>query len=220
MKYLLVKIALAITILLLLLFLFSPGMNEFFLSFFSSNNTTLAFPSTSDIETKAELKQVSKNITEIENKLNKNAPTSPYIVINTTTNTFELFNKNGLIRKGICSTGKNVQLERDSTKKWIFQTPKGVFKVRNKVTNPVWKKPDWAFVEEGLPVPSYNSPLRYEYGVLGDYALILGDGYMIHGTLYQRFLGRPVTHGCVRLNDSDLEVVYKNLSIGSKVFMY
>lgn len=220
MKYLLLKIPLAITFLLMLLFLFSPGMNEFFLTFFSSNNATLISPSTSEIEANAELATVSKNISEIEKKLNKNLPTTPYIVINTTTNTFELLDKNGIIRKGICSTGKNVQLERDSTKKWIFQTPKGVFKVRNKVTDPVWKKPDWAFVEEGLPIPSYNSPLRYEYGVLGDYALILGDGYMIHGTLYQRFLGQPVTHGCVRLNDADLEAVYKNLAIGSKVFMY
>ena len=40
---------------------------------------------------------------------------------------------------------------------------------------------------------------------LGDYALALGDGYLIHGTIYKRFLGMPVTHGCVRLNDEDLE---------------
>jgi lipoprotein-anchoring transpeptidase ErfK/SrfK len=56
--------------------------------------------------------------------------------------------------------------------------------------------------------------------VLGDYALILGKGYMIHGTLYQRLIGSPVTHGCVRLLDDDLEAVYKTLPIGSKVFIY
>ena len=71
---------------------------------------------------------------------------------------------------------------------WMFKTPKGVFQIRGKTTSPVWKKPDWAFVEEGLPVPSVNHNSRFEYGVLGDYALSLGDGYMIHGTLYQRFL--------------------------------
>jgi len=43
---------------------------------------------------------------------------------------------------------------------------------------------------------------------------------MVHGTLYQRFLGRPVTHGCVRLGDDDLEAVYRNLEIGGKVFLY
>jgi L,D-transpeptidase YbiS len=69
-----------------------------------------------------------------------------------------------------------------------------------------------------VPLPNHYS--RYEYGVLGEYALGLGEGYLIHGTLYQRFLGLPVTHGCIRLNDDDLEFVYKSLEIGSKVFIY
>ena len=89
-----------------------------------------------------------------------------------------------------------------------------------KTTNPVWKRPDWSFVEEGSPIPSANDDSRYEYGVLGDYALALGDGYMIHGTIYKRFLGMPVTHGCVRLNDDDLKVIYNTLNIGSKVYIF
>jgi L,D-transpeptidase ErfK/SrfK len=55
---------------------------------------------------------------------------------------------------------------------------------------------------------------------LGDYALAIGDGYLIHGTIYKRFLGMPVTHGCVRLNDEDLEVIYNTLNIGSKVYIF
>ena len=69
-------------------------------------------------------------------------------------------------------------------------------------------------------MPLKGSPDRYEYGTLGDYALSLGKGYLIHGTLYQRFLGLPVTHGCIRLGDEDLAEVYKNLNVGSKVFIY
>lgn len=219
MKMFLIKSGIAIILILVLMFLLSPGMNESLLYFYPSNKSSVYNLLNLD-DASPEVKALLTNKIDLEKKLNKNRPTTPYIVINTTTNTFELYDKKGIIRKGICSTGKNVQLERDSTKKWIFHTPKGVFRVRNKVTDPVWKKPDWAFIEDGLPVPSANSPLRYEHGVLGDYALILGDGYMIHGTLYKRFLGLPVTHGCVRLNDADLEAVYKNLAIGSKVFMY
>jgi hypothetical protein len=80
----------------------------------------------------------------------------------------------------------------------------------------VWHKPDWAFIEEGLPVPPRGHSSRYEPNVLGEYALTLGDGYMIHGTLYQRLIGSPVTHGCVRILDEDLEVVYKTLPVGAK----
>ena len=124
------------------------------------------------------------------------------------------------MRQGTCSTGSYILLESGEEQKWIFKTPKGQFRIQGKTTSPVWKKPDWAFVEEGLPVPSPNHHTRYERGVLGDYALSLGHGYLIHGTLYQRFLGLPVTHGCVRLNDEDLEAVYHNLGVGSRVFIY
>ena len=56
--------------------------------------------------------------------------------------------------------------------------------------------------------------------MLGDYKLDLVDGYMIHGTIYKRLMGMPVTHGCIRLYDEDLEAVYNTLSIGSKVYIF
>jgi L,D-transpeptidase YbiS len=102
----------------------------------------------------------------------------------------------------------------------MFKTPKGMFPILGKIVDPIWNKPDWAFVEESLPIPPRNHPDRLEYGTLGDYALTLGDGYLIHGTLYQRFLGLPVTHGCVRLGDEDLELVFKNLNVGSRVYIF
>jgi hypothetical protein len=145
---------------------------------------------------------------------------SAYIVINTTANKFYLFRNQKLMRQGTCSTGSYILLESGEEQKWIFKTPKGQFRIQGKTTSPVWIKPDWAFVEEGLPIPPPNHETRYEHGVLGDYALSLGHGYLIHGTLYQRFLGLPVTHGCIRLNDEDLDAVYHTLSIGSRVFIY
>jgi L,D-transpeptidase YbiS len=111
-------------------------------------------------------------------------------------------------------------LQTSGNKKCIFKTPKGKYWIHGKTTNPVWKRPDWSFVEEGSPIPSKDDFSRYEYGVLGDYALALGDGYMIHGTIYKRFLGMPVTHGCVRLNDEDLKVIFNTLNIGSKVYIF
>jgi lipoprotein-anchoring transpeptidase ErfK/SrfK len=43
---------------------------------------------------------------------------------------------------------------------------------------------------------------------------------MIHGTLYKRFLGMPVTHGCIRIGDDDLEAIFNALPVGSKVYIY
>jgi L,D-transpeptidase YbiS len=165
------------------------------------------------------------NLTKEENestqkKLMALIPDQNYLIVNTVGNDFRLMNKNQMIREGICSTGSYTVLKVDDKKQWTFKTPRGMFKVLNKVKDPVWKKPDWAFIEEGLKVPSANHPSRFEYGSLGDYALYLGQGYLIHGTLYKRYLGMPVTHGCVRMGDEDLEVVFKSLKIGSKVYIY
>jgi lipoprotein-anchoring transpeptidase ErfK/SrfK len=174
-----------------------------------------------DAEYKKQIGLVNKDIQRLSTKYNAYTSGQSYIVINTTDNRFSLFTNKNLIREGSCSTGSYIMLQAASgNKKWVFKTPRGKYWIHGKKTNPVWKRPDWSFVEEGSKIPSANDDSRYEYGVLGDYALTLGDGYMIHGTIYKRFLGMPVTHGCVRLNDDDLKVVYNTLNIGSKVYIF
>jgi L,D-transpeptidase YbiS len=102
---------------------------------------------------------------------------------------------------------------------WVFDTPPGRFRVLSRSEKPAWRKPDWAFVEEGKPIPE-NPSERIEYGMLGEYALYFGNGYLIHGTLYERLLGRPVTHGCVRLGREDLRFVYRNAPIGTPIYIF
>lgn len=164
--------------------------------------------------------QLEREILYLDRKLASKKPGSYYMVINSSSNEFSLYKGKQLIKKDKCSTGSYTLLKNGPQQQWLFKTPKGEFRIRSKTSSPVWKKPDWAFVEEGLPVPAANHHSRFEYGVLGDYALNLGDGYLIHGTLYQRFLGLPVTHGCIRLKDENLELVYSTLKEGSKVYIY
>jgi len=169
---------------------------------------------------KKQISLMARDIQRLSKKYASYTSGQSYIVINTTDNRFFLYRNKKLIREGFCSSGSYTMLKTEGEKKWIFKTPKGKYWIQGKITSPVWRKPDWAFVEEGLPIPSATHPSRYEYGVLGDYAMSIGDGYLIHGTLYKRFLGMPVTHGCVRLNDEDLEAIYNTLSIGSKVYIF
>lgn len=175
----------------------------------------------SETEVAPEKESLEKEIEKLQLKLDKFTPTEAYIIINTNDNHFYLYKGKQLIRDGLCSTGKNERLiSGDNDKEYVFHTPLGVRKVLGKQPNPVWAKPNWAFVEEGLPIPPPGHPSRFESGTLGAYKLTLGDGYMIHGTIYKRFMGLNVTHGCVRLGDEDLEVVYKTLVVGSKVYIY
>jgi L,D-transpeptidase ErfK/SrfK len=164
--------------------------------------------------------QYNLAIDKLDKTLLSKTPQSAYLIINSSANEFSLYKGADLIKKDKCSTGSYILLTNGDKQQWMFKTPKGAFKILRKTTAPVWKKPDWAFVEAAVPVPSPNHSSRFEYGVLGDYSLSLGDGYLIHGTLYQRFLGLPVTHGCIRLNDENLEMVYKTLKVGAKVYIY
>lgn len=169
---------------------------------------------------KKQISLLTKDIQRLSRKYNAYSTGESYIVINTTDNKFFLYKNKKLIREGSCSTGSYKKLLTAEGKSWTFKTPRGKFSIQAKRTNPAWHRPDWSFIEEGVPIPPKDSPLRWEAGVLGDYAMDLGDSYMIHGTIYKRFLGMPVTHGCVRLNDEDLEVVFHTLNVGSKVYIY
>ena len=57
------------------------------------------------------------------------------------------------LRKAVCATGSGKILLSDNRKSWRFNTPKGQFEIRRKVVNPIWEKPEWAFVEAGLETP-------------------------------------------------------------------
>jgi L,D-transpeptidase YbiS len=152
--------------------------------------------------------------------LDKLSPTGTYVVVDQTQNRLYIMNDDKIVRTAVCSAGSGMVLKASgSSKKWVFDTPRGVFKVRNKIQNPIWKKPDWAFVEEGKTLPT-NPEDRFESGTLGKYALYLEDGYMIHGTLYTRLLGRSVTHGCIRLGAEDLQAVWDAVPVGSSVYIF
>lgn len=162
----------------------------------------------------ARYKTLSKQLSQL-------MPREPYILVDTARNRLYVKRHDEVVLNAIASTGSGTILDKpgEGNNQWIFDTPRGEFLVRTKLTNPTWIKPDWAFIEEGLAVPQ-NADERAEQGVLGDYALGFGKGYFIHGTLYTRLLGKNVTHGCIRLNDSDLKGVYKLARVGTPIMIF
>lgn len=160
------------------------------------------------------------NSAALKKKISSLSPKGVYIVIDTARNKLYLKKGDNILREAVVSTGSGSILKDPSGKReWVFDTPRGEHSVKSKIKNPDWVKPDWAFIEEGEDIPTdYRN--RVESGVLGDYALAIGNGYLIHGTLYSRMLGRNVSHGCVRVGDEDLEFVYNNTPIGTKVIIF
>ena len=175
------------------------------------------------IDKKANRKRLADLKTEnsiLRSRLRGLNPDGIYIIIDTARNRLFLRYGNRTIREAIVSTGSgNILKDPDGRRKWVFDTPRGEFKVKTKYAAPSWTKPDWAFIEEDETIPK-NFKDRVENGVLGDYALGFGNGYFIHGTLYTRLLGKSVTHGCIRVGDEDLRAIYRAAGIGTKIYIF
>ena len=143
-----------------------------------------------------------------------------YLVVDTELNRLYLRQGEKVLRTAVVGTGSRQYIQEETGRDWFFESPMGSLTVLGKERNPVWIRPDWSYVEENMPVPPENDPDRIVRGVLGKYALILGNGYKIHGTKYTDLLGTHFTHGCVSVGDKDLEFIYKTVKIGTKVYIY
>lgn len=79
-------------------------------------------------------------------------------------------------------------------------TPTGSAGIQRMVWNPSWTPPDseWARDEEPA-APGPNNPM-------GRVKMHLFRDYYVHGTpaRNERFLGRPASHGCIRMRNADV----------------
>ncbi len=141
------------------------------------------------------------------------------ITVDVSKNRAYLFEDGQLIADGAAATGTEKVLEYGEDM-WLFHTPRGHLKVLRRIVDPVWTKPDWAFIEAGEPIPPPNSPKRQVKGFLGKYALALGEGILIHGTPDAGSLGRRASHGCIRVPARLLAQMWKMAKVGTDVYIF
>ena len=145
--------------------------------------------------------------------------TGVVITVDAAKNTAYLFEDGKLLGSSKVATGSGKELVHGDDM-WVFHTPRGHLKVKRKIVDPVWRKPDWAFIEDGEKVPPPDSPKREVRGHLGKYALDLGDGIMIHGTDDPSSIGQKVSHGCIRVPDGMLKKLYQAAKVGTDVYIF
>jgi L,D-transpeptidase ErfK/SrfK len=148
-----------------------------------------------------------------------------YIVIRLAENRLHLMEGDRSVWSAPVATGGGFRLEGGG-RSWHFTTPQGVFRLQRKEKDPIWVKPDWAFIRDGLPVPPLNSPLRRQEGMLGNTALYIGYELAIHGTDKPELVLRPdpeerrVSHGCIRMTNEDVRALYHLVDVGTPVLIY
>ncbi len=166
-------------------------------------------------------KAILDDVAAIERKLSSKLKNRLYLVIDSKVN--KLYVKKGFVSlwEADCSVGRgNFLHDKKTGRRWQFATPRGEFHVLAKAKDPMWKRPDWAFVESREPIPPPDDPSRYVRGALGQYVLSLGDGYLIHGLKNEKLLGRASSHGCVRVGADDLKKLYDTIPLGTLVFIF
>jgi len=141
------------------------------------------------------------------------------ITVDVATNTLYLFEDGQPVVTSPVATGTGKVLIHGDDE-WAFHTPRGHLKVLRKIVDPVWRKPDWAFIEAGERIPPADSPKRYVKGELGKYALDLGEGILIHGTEDADSIGKRASHGCIRLPADALDKVYHSVKVGTDVYIF
>ncbi|MGQ9779120.1 MAG: L,D-transpeptidase [Bacillota bacterium] len=85
-------------------------------------------------------------------------------------------------------------------------TPIGVFKIVNKIREPTWYPPG----KKPVP-PGPENPLgRWWFG-------LSLPGYGLHGCRDETVMGTAVSHGCLRLRNSDLDELARFIGVGTEV---
>jgi lipoprotein-anchoring transpeptidase ErfK/SrfK len=97
-----------------------------------------------------------------------------------------------------------------------YETPLGDWTVIDKQENPTWINPapnGWGAGEPAQIAPGPGNPL-------GTRAMYLdAPGIRIHGTYDSGSIGTYASHGCIRMNISDVEALYPHVPVGTPVLI-
>lgn len=92
----------------------------------------------------------------------------------------------------------------------------GVMKISRKRVNPPWT-PTPEMRRENPRLPQFV-PGGHPHNPLGSHALYLGSSlYRIHGTDAPWTIGQPVSKGCVRMHNADVNDLYRRVNVGTRV---
>jgi len=100
-----------------------------------------------------------------------------------------------------------------------YPTPTGTFVIKRKVKMPSWTNPGGAW---GKGMPSYIAPgPRNPLGTRALYLYRNGSdtGIRFHGTSNRGSIGHAASHGCMRMRREDVEKFYKQVPIGTNVYV-
>lgn len=120
--------------------------------------------------------------------------TNTLIIVDKNSRRVNFYRNCRLVRSMPCAIGKA------ST-----QTPSGKYRILEKIQNRPYYKDHIAGGDPKNP--------------LGKYWLGIGNGYALHGTNNEGSIGGAVSHGCMRMYNSDIKWLYSQAKVGTMVLI-
>jgi lipoprotein-anchoring transpeptidase ErfK/SrfK len=137
-------------------------------------------------------------------------PPEPYVLLRLSERRVYLVDEAG---GGPTSEGFPVAIGRQQ-----YPTPTGEFQINEMVMNPDFLRFDWnnPSRELGRIPPGPTNPLGLRWiGFANAHGWTVG----FHGTAKTSVLGQAVSHGCVRMRNSDVVKLYERVKLGTKVIV-
>jgi lipoprotein-anchoring transpeptidase ErfK/SrfK len=97
-----------------------------------------------------------------------------------------------------------------------LETAAGRYKIVEKIVNPPWHVPNssWAGALAGRTIPPGDPQNPLEARWMGFH-----DGQGIHGTADVDSLGTAASHGCIRMAVPDVKALYREVKVGTPLFL-
>ncbi|MBU8907771.1 L,D-transpeptidase [Desertibacillus haloalkaliphilus] len=124
----------------------------------------------------------------------------PFVIVNKQTNELAYVDEGEVKKVYPVATGKTKDL-----------TPEGTFTMTVKAVDPYYRK-------ENIEGGDESNPLGTRW-IGFDAEDTIGRTYGVHGTNQPSSIGEYRTAGCVRMHNEDVEELYANIPIGTKVLV-
>ena len=138
--------------------------------------------------------------TAVESEVEAANEAMPFLIVNKEVNQLAFISNSKIQEIFPVGTGKSKEL-----------TPEGLFTVKIKAVNPYFRK-------KNIPGGDPRNPLGTRW--IG-FDAINTDGriYGVHGTNQPNTVGKYISNGCVRLSNSDVERLYQQVPLGTKILV-
>jgi hypothetical protein len=140
-----------------------------------------------------------------------------YVAVDTQQKKLRFYYGGVVLREGDISIGESRTVTAPGGKSWTFLPLKGAFPVEGKLVDHHWQIPEWLYIMNQQSVPKSLPTIA---GGLGDYVILLGDGYVIHSPPAEKSPLEGPKPGSIMAEEADLRAIWPRIHPGTPVYVF